>query len=87
MDALIDLAKSALHVQVELWEIVAAALVPAWVEQRAHRRGREEYDAWWMHNIPASTIRRELRAHRRGPAGRREAEAAEALRRVGGRAH
>lgn len=46
--------------RLDLWCVVVAGLVLAWIERGGLRRrmGRERYDAWWFFHLPRSHTRR-----------------------------
>lgn len=50
MDVWRDLAHWAYDFRMEVWVVVVAALLLAWLHRNAQARELKHYDAWWLHH-------------------------------------
>jgi hypothetical protein len=54
MDILTDLTRWVYGIRIELWEVIVGAVLLVWIVRAAEGRQQQNYDAWWLENVPGA---------------------------------
>lgn len=59
MDVWLDFARWAYDFRLQVWGVIGAALLLAWLQRNAKARELKNYDAWWLHYAQRNRKRRD----------------------------